>query len=157
MTARRRAAIAVWMTAIAICIGLIARSGISTDMTAFLQRSPSAAQQVLVDQVRNGVVSRLILLGIDGAPPERLAVVSKAMARHLRANPAFPSVDNGEEAAFGPERDVLWRNRYLLSPGVVPERFTAAGLRKALEEDLGLLGSDLAPLVKSSLPNDPTG
>lgn len=157
MTSRRRAAIAVWLTVMAICIGLIARSGISTDMTAFLPRSPSAAQQVLVDQVRNGVVSRLILLGIEGAPPETLAAASEAMARHLRENPAFPSVDNGEEAAFGPERDMVWRNRYLLSPGAVPERFTAAGLRKALESDLRLLSSDLAPLVKSSLPNDPTG
>ena len=157
MIARRPAAIAVWMIAMAIAVGLIARSSISTDMTAFLPRSPSAAQQVLVDQVRNGVVSRLILLGIESAPPETLAAVSKAMAQRLRAEPEFPSVDNGEEAAFGPERDVLWRNRYLLSPGVVPERFTAAGLRTALQNDLRLLGSDLAPLVKNSLPNDPTG
>lgn len=157
MTARRVIAIAVWLVAMAISVGLIARSSISTDMSAFLPRSPSAAQQVLVDQVRNGVVSRLILLGIEGAPPETLAALSKAMAQRLRAEPEFPSVNNGEDAAFAAERDVLWRNRYLLSPGVVPDRFTAAGLRGALENDLHLLGSDLAPLVKSSLPNDPTG
>ena len=157
MIARRRGAIGVWMIAMAICIGLIARSGISTDMTAFLPRSPSAAQRVLVDQVRNGVVSRLILLGIEEAPAETLADVSKTLAQRLRAEPELSSVDNGEEAAFGPVRDVLWRNRYLLSPDVVPERFAAVGLRKALENDLRLLGSDLAPLVKSSLPNDPTG
>ena len=50
-------------------------------MSAFLPRSPNAAQQILVDQLREGVVSRLILLAIEGAEPDTLAALSKAMAQ----------------------------------------------------------------------------
>jgi predicted exporter len=145
------------MIAIAACVLVIARTELRTDMTAFLPRAPSAGQRALVDQLRNGIVSRLILLGIEGAPPHALAALSRTLARRLRGRPAFIAVHNGEEVASAAERDWVWRNRYLLSPGVGPERFTAAGLHAALIADLQLLGSDLAVLVKRSLPNDPTG
>ncbi len=157
MTVGRYTPIAIWVLAIAACILVIARTELRTDMTAFLPRSPSAGQQALVDQLRNGVVSRLILLGIEGAPPDSLAALSRTLAQRLRGRPAFVAVNNGEEVASAAERDWVWRNRYLLSPGVRPERFTVAGLHEALTADLQLLGSDLAVLVKRSLPSDPTG
>lgn len=157
MRGEHRVALAVWLAAMAICALLVARTGISTDMSAFLPRSPSAAQQVLVDQVRNGVVSRLILLGLDEAPPDQLTALSRALADRLRRDPEFVAVDNGEDQDLAGERDFLWRNRYLLSPGVTEERFTVAGLHAALLGDLRLLGSDAAVLVKRSLPADPTG
>ena len=157
MSRRRGAAIGVWMLVLAIAAALIARSSISTDMSAFLPRAPSTAQQVLVDQVRNGAVSRLILLAIEGAPTDRLAALSKVLAARLRKEAAFPSVNNGEESAFAAEREALWRNRYLLSPGVTATRFSEAGLRDALERDLQLLGSGMGMLVKQFLAADPTG
>src|SRR5262249_31274125 len=67
------------------------------------------------------------------------------------------TVANGDEAAFAGDRDFVWHNRYLLSSGVLPRRFTSEGLHEALEQDLALLGSDLAFLVKRTLPSDPTG
>ncbi len=73
----RRVIIAVWlMLLLAGCI-VITRTEFSSDMSAFLPRSPSPAQQVLVDQLHEGVVSRLILLAIEGAPPDTLAALSK--------------------------------------------------------------------------------
>jgi predicted exporter len=155
--ADRSVALAVWIFGLVLCAALVAGTRISTDMSAFLPRSPSAAQQVLVDQVRNGVVSRLVLLGIDGAPPDTLADLSRALAAGLRRDAAFLAVDNGEEGALAGERDFVWRNRYLLSPTTRPDRFTATGLHRALDNDLQLLRSDLAVLVKHSLPADPTG
>jgi predicted exporter len=157
MKQRSRAAIGIWLIAMAACILLIARTGLSTDMSAFLPRSPSAAQQLLVDQVRTGVVSRLILLGIEGAPPDSLAALSKAVAARLRNGPPFLAVNNGEDSGFEKERDLFWRYRYLLSPRVTPEHFTTAALHDALVNDLRLLGSDLGVMVKASLANDPTG
>ena len=46
-------------------------------------------QQVLVEQLRDGVVSRLVLIGIEGAPPERLAEASRRLAAALRASRAL--------------------------------------------------------------------
>ena len=51
----------------------------------------------------------------------------------------------------------LFAHRYLLSPGVTAERFSVAGLRAALEEDLELLASPTGTLLGRLLPRDPTG
>ncbi len=157
MPARRRLALGVWLLVIALCVAVIARTRLQTDMTAFLPRSASMAQQVLTEQVRNGVASRLILLGIEGAKPATLAALSKSLAARLRHEAAFADVANGDDASLAGTREFFWRNRYLLSPGVVADRFTVGGLHAALEADLGLLGSDMGALIKDSLPHDPTG
>jgi predicted exporter len=157
MTTRRLSVIAIWLAGLLICGAVIARTHLSTDMSAFLPRSANPAQQILVDQLREGVVSRLILLAIEGADPDTLAAVSKSMAHDLRANPGLGLVNNGETDALSKDRDVLWDNRYLLSPAVTPEHFSAAALHQALEADIGLLNSDLGLLAKRTIPADPTG
>jgi predicted exporter len=157
MTVIARPAVAIWIAFVAACATLIARSELNTDMAAFLPRSPSPAQQVLVEQARSGVVSRLVLIAIEGAPPETLEALSRGLARRLRDGTQFFSVNNGQDSSFDQERDFLWHNRYLLSPGVVPERFTADGLHHALEDDLQRLRSNLGMLIERTLPNDPTG
>src|SRR3954452_12704457 len=116
MISGRRAIIALWFTALLAGCAVIARTTFSTDMSAFLPRSPRPAQQILVEQLREGIVSRLVLLAIEVAPPETLAALSKAMAAELRRDPAFGIVANGDQAAFAGDRQFLWRNRYLLSP-----------------------------------------
>ena len=152
-----RWAVAAWLAGIALCAVVIARTEFSTDLSAFLPRSPTPVQQVLVDQLRDGVVSRLVLIGLEGDEPARLAGISKRMAARLRSDERFASVANGEDAGLEKDRDFLWRNRYLLSPAIAPERFSPAGLRAALEESLQLLGSPAGILLQRVLPADPTG
>ena len=52
---------------------------------------PTNEQQLLLDQLRDGLVSRLILVGIEGADAPTRAALSKQMAPALRADPAFVS------------------------------------------------------------------
>jgi predicted exporter len=153
----RGIALSLWLLGVIACIGVIARTPLATDMSAFLPRSANPAQQVLVDQLSNGVASRLILLAIEGAEPDKLAALSKALAERLRGLKGLALVNNGEETGLAPDRAYLWRNRYLLSPGVTGERFTAQGLREALQSDLNLLGTQAGLLIKRTLPGDPTG
>lgn len=153
----RRLALGVWLLAVVICVGVVARTHLRTDMTAFLPRSASAAQQVLTEQVSNGAASHLILLGIEGAPPQILVAVSKSMAARLRPDAAFVDVSNGDDASFAGVRDFVWRNRYVLSAGITADRFTVTGLHAALANDLEMLGSDVGMLIKQALPSDPTG
>ena len=68
MISGRRVIIALWVVGLLIAGSVIMRTEFSTDMSAFLPRSPVPAQQILVDQLREGVVSRLVLLAIEGAP-----------------------------------------------------------------------------------------
>jgi predicted exporter len=153
----RRVIIALWIMALLIGGTVIMRTAFSTDMSAFLPRSPRPAQQILVDQLREGVVSHLILLAIEGAQPDTLAALSRSLADDLRADTAFGVVSNGDPAAFARDRDLMWRNRYLLSDAVTPLHFTTAALHAALESDVQLLGSDMGIFAKGSIGADPTG
>lgn len=152
-----RWAIGIWLAFIVSCIFVISRTEFSTDLSAFLPRSPTPAQQVLVEQLREGVVSRLILVGLEGATPEILAHTSKQLAAQLRTQADFVSVNNGEHVGEDKDHDFLWKNRYLLSPAITPEHFSVAALRNSLEEDLQLLGSPAGALVKKILKDDPSG
>lgn len=154
---KRRAALFIWLAAIFLSLGWIAKFGsIATDLTAFLPRSPDARQQILIDQLREGSASRLILIALEGADGEALADASRAMARKLRADPLFSYVNNGEPSATKADRDLVMRYRYLLSPAVGAESFSVPALRAALERDLALLSSPLSAVVKRTIPADPT-
>lgn len=152
-----RWSLGLWLACVALCAVIISRTEFTTDLSAFLPRAPTPVQQVLVDQLRDGVVSRLVLIGVDGSDPDVLAETSRRMARDLRADERFASVANGEDAGTEKDREFVWRNRYLLSPAIVPEHFTPGGLRAALEESLQLLGSPAGILLQRALPADPTG
>ncbi|MGH8622735.1 MAG: MMPL family transporter, partial [Burkholderiales bacterium] len=157
MTTRERWRIGAWLAFVAACITVISRTTFTTDISAFLPRSPTPEQQVLVEQLREGVVSRLMLIGIEGGSQETQAQASKRLAAELRSEASFVSVENGEDAGAAKDRDFLWRNRYLLSPAVTPESFSPAALRESLEKHLQLLGSPVGLLVRRTLPADPSG
>ncbi len=149
-------AIALWLAGLIACGLLVARTPVTADLSAFLPRSPSATQQLLVDQLRDSVVSRLILTAIEGDVPDRLTGLSRALAARLRGNPLVAAVENGERTGRGADGAYLWSNRYLLSPAVTPDRFTAEGLHEALLNDLRLLQSPAGMALKQALPADPT-
>ena len=58
---------------------------------------------MLLEQIRDGLASRLILVGIEGVDAPTRARLSKQVAQRLRTNPAFVSVNNGEPVSA--ERD----------------------------------------------------
>jgi predicted exporter len=76
----------------------IAHTPFQADMGVFMPRLPTAKQQLLVEQLRDGVASRLLLLGITGAPAESLQQASSALSKALNAHPAFRYASNGTQA-----------------------------------------------------------
>lgn len=156
-TRHGRTAVALWLSFITACIIITSRSHFTADLSAFLPRNPTQSQQLLLEQIRDGLASRLILVGIEGADAPTRAALSKQIARRLRADPAFVSVNNGEPVNAERDRAFLFNNRYLLSPEVTPARFGVDGLHTALRDSIDLLASPAGLLVKSLLPRDPTG
>ena len=65
--------IVVWLIFVGVCISVVTRSSFSTDLEAFLPEAPTPAQQLLVDQLRDGIVSRLLLVAVEGDNEERLS------------------------------------------------------------------------------------
>ena len=168
----------------AVCAVLVARAHFTADMSAFLPKAPTPEQQLLVDQLSDGLVSRLILVGIEststggdtsgnssagsgagasapaGAAAEGAAgraALSRKLAEKLRTDDRFVAVANGESAGLERDQAFLFEHRYQLSPSVNAERFSVAGLRAGIQDTLDLLASPAGLLVKSVLPRDPTG
>ncbi|NML18533.1 MMPL family transporter [Azohydromonas caseinilytica] len=141
----------------ALCVLLIARARFTADLSAFLPVSPSAQQRVLIDQLRSGVASRTLLVGIIGGSAAERAQASRALAASLRADARFDQVHNGERGDWAAAGELLLRHRYQLSPAVGVQRFTVEGLRDAIDETLSLLGTPAGAAVKPLLERDPTG
>ncbi|WP_283742867.1 MMPL family transporter [Sideroxydans sp. CL21] len=157
MKLRSHLAVIVWSLFIAACVLVISRSQFTADMSAFMPRNPTPTQKIMVDQLRDGVVSRLILVGVEGAPAPVLAQISKSMAAILRTSPTLVAVNNGEQTGMEKDFDLLWRNRYLLSDAVTPQRFAAAGLKESLSGYLDLLGTPMSGMAQRALAKDPSG
>ncbi len=157
MTARSLRVFLYWLLAM-LAGGLIAwNSRFSADMSFFLPADPSPAQQVLVEQLRDGMVSRLLMVAITGGDAGTRAAVSRDLRRRLAGSEAYVSVQNGEQRSLDADRDLLFAHRYQLSPAVTPERFTIDGLRAAIGDSIDLLASPAGMLFKPFLTRDPSG
>jgi predicted exporter len=157
MNSGRLLALSGWLLAMALAGIIVARARYSADLSAFLPRVPSAAQQVLVDQLQNGLAARLILIGIDGGDGAQRAQLSMALKGALDTEAAFLLVSNGDAESAERDRQFVFEHRYELSPGVTPERFTVSGLHTAIGASLDLISSPAGLSAKSLLSSDPTG
>ena len=151
--------LAIWLAFVVACLALVSGTRFTADMSAFLPASPTAAQRLLVDQLRHGPVARVLLLAIHGSPetaPQR-ARLSQALAQGLREADAFSSVVNGTQPPGGDEQQLLFKYRYLLGDAVDAGRFTAPGLRSAIAQSLQALASPMGLAYKDLLVRDPGG
>ena len=147
----------LWLLAMLAGLAVVWHSRFVTDMSFFLPTQPSAEQRVLVDQLRDGALNRLLMVAIGGGDPAQRAALSRDLRRRLDDSGRFVAVRNGETQNFDADREFLFRHRYLLSPAVTAERFTVDGLRAAIAESIDLLASPVGLLIKPLLTRDPTG
>ena len=91
---RRRGitAIVLWLIFLLACVCVISRTHFTTDLSAFLPRAPTPEQQLLMDQLSDGLASRLILVGIEGADAPTRARLSAQLAQRLRADPSLSAL-----------------------------------------------------------------
>ncbi len=157
MNAQRARVIAAWLTCAALAAVVVARARFITDLSAFLPENPTPMQRLLVDQLRQGPASRVILIALERGDATIRARISVALAHRLRLDREFLSIENGEPVTAERDREFLFRHRYLLSETVTAQRFSAAGLKGAIEETIAGLASPEGLMLKSLVPRDPTG
>jgi predicted exporter len=146
----------IWAVLMGVAAVIAARASYTTDLSAFLPRTPTPAQRLLIEQLRAGPASRLIMVAVEGADPALRARLLAELARRLRAAPAFTAVHDGESFGETATREFLIEHRYLLSDAVSPERFTAAGLHAAIGAALALLATPEGRVLKPLFTRDPT-
>ena len=154
---RRWLVLALWAGVLALCLAVLASSRYSTDMSAFLPRQADERQQLLIDQIRDGALSRMVLIGIDGGSATQRADASRALAKALRRSDLFAGVVNGDEDSRERDQALLLQRRYLLSPAVTPEHFSVDGLRGAIGQSITELSGSAGMMLRALLPRDPTG
>ena len=153
----RVAVLLLWAALMALAAWQITRSTFTADLSAFLPATANAQQQVLIDQIKGGAPARTLFIGIEGGSAAQRATASRQLAAALRASGHFEQVSNGENDAWAGVGTWMFERRYLLSPAVTPERFTAAGLREGIDDTLSMLGTPGGNALKGLLAQDPTG
>ena len=94
---------------------------VRADMADLLPPGGTPAARLLARELRSGPASSLLIVALEGAEPEHLARVSRALADGMRRSGRFGLVANGAEGLDEGEREFLFRHRYLLSPATTPD------------------------------------
>ncbi|MDX1431811.1 MAG: MMPL family transporter, partial [Gammaproteobacteria bacterium] len=156
---RRRAAVAaVWLAFLAAAsLWLALRLEVASDLTLFMPRTADTTDRLLLATLREGPLSRVVLIGLEGDSEAALAAASDALAERLGESTLFTRVANGRRLIGAGERERLLAHRYLLSPAIGSHSFSADALRAALEGRLDELRSTLPVVDKALVARDPTG
>jgi predicted exporter len=149
--------ILIWLVAMLASVLVISQTRFVADLSAFMPKLPSARQQMLIDQLRDGAIARLVLVGIEGADEAERGRLSRLLVGKLSGNPRFTAVQNGDRQTQQRDQQYFFDNRYLLSPAVTPQRFTAAGMHDAIQDTLLAMSGDAGLIVKKIMPRDPSG
>lgn len=147
----------LWLAAMLVCLSVIVQTRFVTDLSAFMPKTPNARQQLLIDQLRDGAIARLIMVGIEGGDGTERARLSRALTQALEKTDLFVAVQNGQEEALERDRAYFFNNRYLLSPAVTPARFEVDGLHAAIGNSIDALSGDAGMTIKRLFAHDPTG
>lgn len=149
--------LALWLAAMLACLLVIMQTRFVTDLSAFMPKTPNARQQLLIDQLRDGAVARLIMVGIEGGSAAERASLSRALTQELEKTSLFVGVQNGQEETLERDRTYFFDNRYLLSPAVTSARFEVDGLHAAISSSIDALSGDAGMGIKRLFARDPTG
>jgi predicted exporter len=155
-SAARNLLLLAWIAvAVLLAVYVQEQLTIGSDLRLFMPAPSTPAQRLLLEEVGQGPVSRLLLVGLTEATPEALAESSIALAERLRSDPGIHFVFNGK-ADMDSLPEAMLPYRYLLSPTLDEAQFDAPFLARQLQARLRDLASPAANLLESWVTRDPT-
>ncbi len=150
--------IGIWAAVLALAgYALGATTQIGSDLRLFLPKAETPAERILLEQLKDGPGTRLLLLALSGADNSRLAEVSDQMSNQLRSNAAFTQVENGSLHTDARMQEQMFRYRYLLTPRDNGCNCDSSSLHAALQDRLMELGSPAGAVMQDLLLRDPSG
>lgn len=143
----------------AVGIGLFSVIAIRADMTVLLPERQDGELALLFRSLRDSPANRTVMIGV-AADDDRVRrsprALSRALKRSLERSGLFDRVANGEVDNSLAELRPFVDHRYRLNPPLDPASFSAAGLRKALDDLLKALRGFGGPVVQDIMGADPT-
>jgi predicted exporter len=131
----------VWLAGAAIAAAILAtRLQLSFDLSAFIPGQTTLAQEVMIEQARNGPASRLLVVGIGGSSPDQVVETGRQLRASLAGNPLFSSVLNGEFDEDSATIPAPIRDYFPIMRDI---DYSESGIRKALQarmQDLAFAG-----------------
>lgn len=166
---------AIWLAVVATSAWQVSRTPVVTDASSFLPGPANATQRLMMDQLRDGLSTRIMVIGLQLNPPlgkaapsaeqnaaqtaeqtSALVSASKSLRAKLASDRQFAWVSNGDLNELTVERDRVFAARYLLSKKTTDEQFTSAGLGRAFADLERVLISAEGAAIKSIATADPT-
>ncbi len=156
---KRRLLLGTWLTAMATALwwlisGLDDR--LNSDLTVFMPTGATVEERLLLDELQQGAMGRLVLIAIEGSDASERARISHHLVNQLLSTGQFTQINNGGQQFNTGELQHLFEYRYLLSTNISAESFSVSLLRAALIERLHELTSPLSAFYTKLLPADPT-
>ena len=148
----------IWLGLLAACLIYLASSlRVVSDITQFMPDNHGDKNvQLLLNELQHGNTARLLILGIKGSNPKKLASLSRLLKAKLDKNDSFGLVHNGQQALSAKDfitgkYKTLYKYRYLLYPNT---SFSKEALSLSLQQRFSELRSGLN-IFKQTLSSDP--
>jgi predicted exporter len=145
-----------WAAGLAV-LGLLVerRLDVGSDLRLFLPTPATPEQRLLLEAIGEGPASRLLVVTLDGAPPEALAAASSALVDTLGGDARFRFAANGD-VGLDSLPEALLPYRYLLSADAATRTFDRDTLRAALDARARDLASPGGFALEPLIARDPT-
>src|SRR5690554_4730714 len=86
-----------WLSIAVISAALLwFRLQLNFDLSVFFPHQSSLSHDILLEQMKDGPGSRLLVIGVNGADQEQLEIISGQLKQQLTENKAFINVMNGD-------------------------------------------------------------
>ena len=144
---------ALWLTLASVAVVVLGfRLQLNFDLSVFFPQKSSLTHEILLEQLKNGPGSRLVVIGLSGADRDQLSVLSEQMKVELASNPIFVNVFNGNYAAEVSAIPEPVNSYYLLLGDI---DYSKASLQQALQLRLKDLAFGGGSTLLSLIARDP--
>ena len=144
---------ALWLTLASVAIVVLGfRLQLNFDLSVFFPQKSSLTHEILLEQLKNGPGSRLVVIGLSGADRDQLSVLSEQMKAELASNPVFVNVFNGNYAAEASAIPEPVNSYYLLLGDI---DYSKASLEQALQMRLKDLAFGGGSALLNLIARDP--